>query len=452
MTLVKTKPELLTLGKPDKEDRFGNLFSYRWEGQGINVKLDRLREERGDVTGYIDVTASSGEKQGRVGWSKMDLGSSWKRNQFAKDLGLIMNTYDWAQTLHYVCHDAAIRFREGEPAVDTRTLIPTMGTRYFIRRFMPLHQTSIFYGDPESGKSLLAALIACATASDIHIPLPGGLDVLVHGRVLYLDWEADGMEQTNRFALISNGLCLLDPPNILHKYMSRGLADSFEEIASLVAQEDVALVVVDSLLPACSGNPNLPDVATAFCNSVRALGDKVTKLVIGQVGKAGAGSQDAQQIMSSVIFQYLGRANWEVRRKPIAGSEDFHMACYLRKKNNMPGVAPKGFSVHFDPDAGKFNEDGEPLYRSIDFTYLDVAADFELSSHLSLKTRIYNALIHSKYGLTRQELAGECDTTEQTITNALKGMSDVAPLESEYDSGGRGKAKRWVVRTKDYDY
>lgn len=76
----KPEPELVNLGTPDEYHQYGNSFDCTWPEQGIRMELTRLAEEHGDVTGYVEVLKlKDGKPVGRIGWEKLNLTSSNRR-------------------------------------------------------------------------------------------------------------------------------------------------------------------------------------------------------------------------------------------------------------------------------------------------------------------------------------------------------------------------------------
>ena len=79
------------------------------------------------------------------------------------------------------------------------------------------------------------------------------------GNVLYLDWEMEAEEAQGRLGRIAEGMGFSTPPRVFYRRCVGRLVDDVEWLAETVQSKGIDLVVVDSAVPACGGNPNEPE-------------------------------------------------------------------------------------------------------------------------------------------------------------------------------------------------
>jgi hypothetical protein len=270
-------------------------------------------------------------------------------------------------------------------------------------------------------------VLAVGVSVRSDVALPCGLRPLCSANVLYLDWETNATVQQKRIRWIARGLGV-DVPPILYRPMYRALGDDVERIRKEVHRHAVGLVIVDSIAPACGGEPENAETINRFFNALRSLAP-ATRLVVSHVSHAGANAKGAEaHPFGSIFVRNLARSVWELRRSDDVGRADaMNVALYHRKVNDGPKLPPMGFEIVFDDRK-----------REIRFGSLDVAADSGLAAHASLPYRVRAAL--RKGAMKTDQLSQFLDVPEKSLLVTIGRMPDVQKMGGGL---GRGNVATW---------
>ena len=158
---------------------------------------------------------------------------------------------------------------------------------WLVKPLIPDDGTSILYGQPGSGKSLLALCAALTAVTGVSfaglVPPPQPV-----GSVMYIDWE--GTERSFRFRLDTlAGTAGIDPRDLGIFYLDatgRGrLCDIGKDIARTLSERSIEMVIVDSA-SAAGGDTLSPAEATATMSAIKSWG--IPALLIAHSPK-GAG-------------------------------------------------------------------------------------------------------------------------------------------------------------------
>jgi hypothetical protein len=129
--------------------------------------------------------------------------------------------------------------------------------------------------------------------------------------------------------------------------MSRSLADEAPRLRADLARQDVQLIIVDSLVPACGPEPEGADATIRTLNALRSFAG-TTRLVIAHVNRNDADkTRGTTRPWGSVFVRNLARAAWEIKRIETDGP-DLVLGAYLTKRNDgKRGIAPWGLRFAF---------------------------------------------------------------------------------------------------------
>ena len=294
-----------------------DCYVFHWlEPYGVMVTLDRLREQRGDLVGFVSVqTDIHGKVQSPERFNVM---APTARRSLAKHLemrtgGPDQGGLDWDAMLNQVCELAMARWWEGSPVIDLAAVEPTGRPLFLVRPFILDRAPNVIFGDGSANKSSFSLALAVAVASGRDV---FGLSALERRNVLYLDWEADEETHAERLRAIC-AAAELDVRSLLTAllYSSEhsGLVDLVPAIRRRIAQLDIGLIVVDSLGAARGGEPESAELTIRLMMAMRSWA--VPVLTIDHVTKQVATDKRAvARPFGSNYTWNLGRNLWHMRR------------------------------------------------------------------------------------------------------------------------------------------
>jgi hypothetical protein len=369
------------------------IYTLTWEQEALVIRIDRLSEDsRHNVSGEI-LIRSGGR---HVHQARMNLTSTRSRDDVVKQCDKRAADVDWTSFIEEAAVSVLEQFRAGEPMIDMATYVPSTGNKYKMYPLLLEGQANLLYGLGGSGKSYLATLIAAKVSKgyqdeygEIHPP----------ERVLYLDYETGADEIYSRLSSIQMGLGLEPTPQILYHSSSQSLIVEIEQIQRTVAEEDVRLVIVDSVAYACGGEAETSLPATNYSNALRSL--HTTTLSIGHVSK----DVRASTPYGSVFWFNGARSIWEVVRSQDTGTNMLNIGLIHRKVNNGSLAMPLGYQVSFENDCVYFNEQ-------------EISMVPEAEEKLPLRERIEH-LLASEGELPVADIAQMLERAEGTIRKTL---------------------------------
>ncbi len=350
-----------------------------------DVAVDRLSRSRGELHGELLVTSGlpgTRSSTGHLHQARFNLSGSETRSRVAKAIGQRAGgmEVDWLDVLEDFCRRVLAAEREGTPPIRVGALPRAMGVEWRLDPLIPVGKPVILYGEGGTGKSTLAA--ACAVSVETGISVVPGF-IPRKASVLYLDWESDQDEINDRVRSVAMGAHLPGPASILYRACHGPLADQVEDLARLVAEHSIGLVVVDSVGLAAGTSSDGGDAAEsalrmfAAFRVLEAARHGCSILAIDHVSKAETEvSGRSARPYGSIYKVNLARAMFELRRGVTMGSTT-NLGLYNTKSNVRGIIAPIGLEVdHAD--------DGSVLYAR--------SEHLPERSQSTLAERIYAAL------------------------------------------------------------
>ncbi len=241
----------------------------------------------------------------------------------------------WRSMLDGICSRILVAQRQG-PAVVTVGLAEEAGINWIIDGLVEEHQTTSIYGDGEVGKSwqAIAALVALATGEEV---IPGWRPTR-RGRGLMLDWETDHETLNRRVRMICRGAGIPYVP-IDYVACDGPLADQLEWLLERVHEDNIDLIVVDSVEAAMQGSrsdgADLNDAAGKVNQVLRKLGRAA--ILVDHVNALGAASSGlAGKAYGSIFKRNWVRQSFELKRVHEGGDGEKHLGVYCTKRNNGP--------------------------------------------------------------------------------------------------------------------
>ena len=380
--------------------RSGMGYVGAWDEGGIEVSVDHLRRRSGELHG--EVVVASAASRGHLHRASFNLSSSTSRDRLAKlllertSVNVRGHAYPWGTMLEDFCTAVLEAERRGSPIVKVGQLPAGPAEAYLIDPLLPASKATIVYGAGGTGKSYIACLAAvCVATGHPFLGWP-----VNRGPVLYLDWETDQYEIDKRIKRVAGGMGFA-PPEIDYRSCSASLEDMAEQMARLVSERQISLVVVDSIGMASGtaregGDAN--ESAIRLFTAIRYLG--TTVLAIDHItGEDVKSDKAVAKPYGSIYKVNLARSVWELRR----GQEDGHLGLFHRKVNSGALRSPVGIYVDHDENLVSF--------RREDIT------DDALTVALGNSTRISRALSRGPLSVT--ELADQTGITEGVIRTTL---------------------------------
>lgn len=335
---------------------------------------------------------------------RWNLSSLTTRKQLANGIkeGYLDTSGTWIEWDRLLA-DTALRalkfYRNGKEIEDIWPVEEIPKPAFLIDPVLPLHQPTILFGDGGAGKGHLAMTLALIS----QLPWgdnPLGLTPLEKPtNCLYLDYESDRGD----FERILSGLCLGLGINIGVKRlpMAAPLADYTEQLGNRISEDNIGLLVVDSLGLATGGNINDAESAIRFYSALRQL-ENITTLIIAHNSKDPLNK--TKTVFGSVFFSNLARSVWEVKKSQEPDSPE--MAVSLKhKKFNRRQRLPLGFRYTFNDDSGAITVARQDL------------SDTELSGELPLYLQIKNLLLDG--AMTKEDIAEALGQTVSEIRPTL---------------------------------
>ena len=330
----------------------------------------------------------------------------------------------WDDVLTWVTNLTLKEARRGEPvqriwASEDDNLI----ANYLLEPILYLNHPTVVFGDYGSLKSLFALAIAYVAQLPYSDNKLGLITAKESTHCLYCDWEDDPLNFRKRWSAIEKGFGIKAPMPMLYLRMTAPLADSVESLQQNIAEENIKLLIVDSLGPAARGNLNDPEPAIKYHEALRKLltNEKVgiTSLTIAHNSKDPLTKR--RTIFGSVFFTNLARSVWECKAEQETG-EDEAIISVKHTKANLSKLHPTlGYRFTF-------------TVNSITIAKSDLR-DTGLSGELPLRWQIKNLL--GRGSMSIPELAEQLGSKADTIGRTLRRMrKDTQVTKQEDDTWG----------------
>ena len=413
----------------------GEDYEYCMDPPPIRFTFSAVRETSNGLRAEVRVQSTEPGNEGDILQDHLTLISTRSKISFANAIGKRTKiALPWAEIVELVSLTTADTFRQGEPFIFLKDTVDQPQDRTFLVRYLlPFQQTAVLYGDGMAGKSLLAMTCAIAVATGQNLP---GIVPSQDGQaVLYLDWETTPSTHAFYLRCIERGQGIeVARERVLYRRMARSLALESRVIKKQVDEHRVGLLVVDSMVPACGGEPESAEVVMTFFNAIRGIGP-ITTLVISHITKSEAERKGLPRPFGSVFTTNLARSTWLARRATVGREDELSVGLYHTKTNFGRLFQPMGIRYKFgqnDIKVAEFQMDDMP----------------ELGEHMALSQRVRGVL--KRGPATAYDVADTLMANADSVRKTLRGMRDVVTVDGG-NSGGRGKKKTWGLRSDQED-
>ena len=399
------------------------LFSPNGDGRysllipqfGITIEVDRLRRERHELWGELQVTCdmegANTVEGGSLSLADFNMSSAQSRTSRAKLVAgrSKARDLDWEGMLEEFCQRVIKAERQGAPAVHLRDLPEPDMTRQSFGVYgltIPQRHPSILFGDGGSAKSYLALGIAGHLAEDT--------------RVAYFDWELDANDHRYRL-----GKLFVDMPDLLYVKCDKPLVHDIDRMKRIVEDEGIDYAVFDSIVFACNGPAENSDIAAAYLQAVRRL--NIGSMHVAHISKAEGGDQKP---FGSAFWHNGARATWNVKREDIEGDPTSAYLLTYPRKANLTGLGRTGcLKITFGTDRVTVTQDAvanteKAIERESVWTRCEHVLQQGQASLDDIKNTLRDEKRDSiKKAIERAERRGDVTRTETsngTITYAMK--------------------------------
>jgi hypothetical protein len=358
---------------------------------GVEFEADRLRRDHQELIGELTVRcALPGARvvNGCLSTGDFNFSSVRARQDRAKLLATRAGTngqMDWFALLEDFCQRVFQEDRNGDPAVDLRTM-PRPERDDEIRvdgLVFPARHPTIMFGDGGSAKSYTALYIAGRLAER-------GLSVAL------FDWELCGEDHRDRFERLF-GLCM---PKLLYCRCERPLIHESDRLRRIVKDHQVTYAIFDSVAFACDGPPESAEIAGKYFRAVREM--PCGSLHVAHINRSE--TSDAKPF-GSTFWHNGARSTWFVQAAEPDADGVIRLGFFNRKANLGSLRPPASFRVTFGSDQTVFQR-------------ADVADDPDLALKMSIRQWMYALLKHGS--MTIDEIAGELDANADTVQRTAR--------------------------------
>ncbi|MEM2120608.1 MAG: AAA family ATPase, partial [Archaeoglobaceae archaeon] len=203
----------------------------------------------------------------------------------------------------------------------------------------------LIYAPGGSGKSLIALLIAFLVKNGIDLNFQRTIEPQ---EALYLDWELNREEAERRLSMLVPPFEANKVEYPLYLRCLRPLRDCLQDITRIIYENNVKLVIVDSVTPAMNADINDNAAVAEFFQSIGVLTSMdTTVLLLTHVSKAHKEREDGALPIGAVMFENLSRLTWELKYIDTDGALKIALHCRKSNFGKMPSV---GIAFHFTVD------------------------------------------------------------------------------------------------------
>lgn len=351
------------------------------------------------VTGYAP-------DNGIIGSSKVEMSDSASRYKVAQELASHNGAQSsiWADALLGAWHSLDQAHQDDAEKFTLTSLEneEEPGPLEFVwNPLMPVGFPSNVYGDGGASKStMMMGLAVCITQGIPFLGMP-----TAKGSVCYLDWELDEPTFLRRLYAICRGMGLDRPPaDLYYSRLTEPLAYHLPSIIEQCHDLDPTLVIVDSLGPAASADPNDAEAFIKIMQQLRKL--ERTSAVVDHQSKASGQSYRTKRAIGSGYKGFLVRGGVQLE---LAENVPGRSSIVLRHSKHNFTYAHEPVGVHIHYNAGV-----------IEFEVGDITeGEFVESDLLPLPLRVLKALEGSAHAIEADTLCEICNCSKGNLKNAV---------------------------------
>lgn len=316
----------------------GDSGVYRlvWEQEQVAIYADHLIEDKHGIYAEVTVSTTRPGVPGHLAFARFNLLAATGRSDLMRTLKGRVEDVDWHGILEQTSYLIVNKHREGEPVVSVGNTPEPETHDWALWPLIRQDEATIVHGQGGQGKSHLAVLVALLVQSGV-----AWVDLIPKQvNVLYLDYEASSDEINHRAASFSRGLGI-PPVEFKYRFAAQPLAKEIEEVRRKVLEEDIGLIIVDSLSMAVGGDLIDPKSVIPYFQALRLL--KLPSLTIHHKNRD-------DQLYGSAYIINQARSVWSIKSAREEGSDLITVGLFHEKVNNARKFLPIGIEFNFSED------------------------------------------------------------------------------------------------------
>ena len=338
-----TVPEITKIGD--------DLYELEWE-EGIHVKINQFYAHRDkNLDAEITIQDFYESNPHILGPQRFSLTKSPRA--LLNDLKEESNREDWSKRMKQISYLVLQDYRKGQPIMSLGEQSRPTAPRHRLSPIAYEGEATLVYGTGGIGKSMLVLYFAHL----IHNGMGdiAGLESVVQGNVLYIDYETNWQTNWLRSYDVLRGLGLPSESQddrakhmVKYWYGRHALVNHVQELQEQITRENIEVVIVDSAGPACGGTPEDANSALSYFSALRAIAPvnkPLTTITIGHVAKGFQGAQSGP--FGSVYWVNYPRSTWELRKSQKEDSPTIDLTLWHRKTNLGMLHSAMGFGMDF---------------------------------------------------------------------------------------------------------
>lgn len=368
-------------------------YQHREYCHNIEILVTKIHQNGKGLTGelYISAPDQNFEQRGIV----LNFGDYQARQRLAQSLAADFTgePIPIHKILNYVVSETIEREQYAGETEDIGTEPETKKIEYMVEPLLPMNMPTTIFSPGGLGKSIFADYLAVILSHGMNV---NNLPIMTRqANILYLDWEADADQHRRYISAIKAGMGITDYNHISYLSCDRPFYQIKDDILERVHQDDIELVIIDSMMAATAGYPqgmNEAEIASSYYNDLRCLG--ITSLTIDHVTKAAMSESNGNSAPYGSVVKYnRSRSQFELKAASEPGENHIEYALVHKKFNLGRKIKPMGIAVDFNNNAA--NE-----LTSIVFSPCDIADNPELAEKaLTQQERIAEFLKGGKASL-----------------------------------------------------
>lgn len=338
-------PDTIVGQEPPVVKEKPGCITFIWAADRLVIDAKRYDNKGGaELTVWYD----TGDQLRLVAQNEVHLLSPSSRNTLIRQLRDTSDEYayiNWHWILTCITYKVVKTARGGEPLKELWPTDEDSATlTYLLEPILYKNHPAVIFGDYGSLKSMLALIMAYVVQLPCRNNNLGLITKDEPSTCLYGDYEDEAATFQDRWGKIQRGFGVDAPMPILYQRLARPLADIIEEVQEIITDNNVKLLIIDSLGPAAGGNLNDPEPAIKYHEALRRLG--ITSLTLAHNSKDPLTKK--RTIFGSVFFTNLARTIWECKADVEPGQNDALISLKHMKANLSRLYGTLGYRITFD--------------------------------------------------------------------------------------------------------
>lgn len=377
---MTSKPEISSLG---------DVYFIKWTEEKVKVRVQQLREEKHAL--WCEMWVTNGETDAHLLMDTVNISSGTARKRVAKSLEDRVGL-DWDTMMEQLAVKVIELYRRGDPVMNVGDLEELGTPKYRLYPYILEGEINSLYAEGGKLKSYDAIFWSLLVQCGVSYL---GLEP-IKGNVLYLDWETSPYTLDARVKKIKQGMGIESKELLFYRRCQRPLASDITQIQAEVLNNNIQLVIVDSVGMASGLDREYHAAALDFLRALRSL--EVSALCIDHKPK------HSDTMFGSVYKFNEVRSAWEIDAEIVEGQDYVDLIINHKKMNDGPLVKPHGYRI-------EFNEDGVVFRRQ------SIEAIPELEAKTPLRSRIYRLLAQGP--LPVKDIATELGHPHDSVKTTL---------------------------------